>query len=61
MVAGSKEHIVEDANSPYANVIAVRSEDKDKSNIKKLVDALQSEDTKKFIEETYKGGVIPAF
>ena len=58
---GQDARVIEGADSPYANIIAVRSEDKDNENIKKLVDALQSEDTKKFIEEKYKGGVIPAF
>lgn len=50
----------EDADSPYANIIAVREEDKDNPAVKKLVEALRSDETKKFIEETYNGAVIPA-
>lgn len=46
-------------NNPYANIIAVRKEDKDSDAIKKLVAALQSDETRKFIEDTYDGAVIP--
>lgn len=46
-------------NNPYANIIAVRSEDKDNPAIKKLVEALQSEETRQYIEDTYNGAVIP--
>ena len=46
-------------NNPYANIIAVRSEDKDNPAIQALVEALQSEDTRQFIEENYNGAVIP--
>ncbi len=50
----------EGSDSPYANIIAVRAEDKDNPAIIALVKALQSEDTRKFIEEKYNGAVIPA-
>ena len=49
----------EGADSPYANIIAVRSEDKDNPAIQALVAALLDEDTQKFIEEKYDGAVIP--
>ena len=49
----------EGADSPYANIIAVRSEDKDNPAIKALVAALLDEDTQKFIQEKYDGAVIP--
>ena len=49
----------EGADSPYANIIAVRSEDKDNPAIQALVDALLDEDTQQFIEEKYDGAVIP--
>jgi len=52
---------LEDGESPYANVIAVRNEDKDNPVIQKLVEVLTGPEVKQFIEETYKGGVIPAF
>ena len=49
----------EGADSPYANIIAVRTEDKDNPAIKALVDALLADDTQKFIEDKYNGAVIP--
>ncbi|MDC7300518.1 MetQ/NlpA family ABC transporter substrate-binding protein [Agathobacter ruminis] len=49
----------EGADSPYANIIAVRSADKDKPAIQALVKALLDEDTQAFIEEKYDGAVIP--
>lgn len=52
---------LEDKNSPYANVIAVRKEDKDKPEIKALSEAMNSPEIKKFIEEKYKGSILPAF
>lgn len=50
---------LENLSSPYANIIAVRSEDKDDPAINKLVEILHSEKTKKFLEETWKGSVVP--
>ena len=48
-------------DSPYANLIAVRPGDENRPEIKKLVEALHSPDTKQFIEEKYKGSILPAF
>jgi len=53
--------IIEGDDSPYANIITVRPEDKDNEAIKKLVKALQTEEVKKFIEEQYGGSIVPAF
>lgn len=53
--------LIEDKNSPYINVLAVRKEDKDKPYIKALNEALNSPEIKKFIQEKYKGTAIPAF
>jgi len=52
----------EGEDSPYANIIAVRGDlaaDK-RAAVDKLVKALQSEETRKFIVEKYNGKVIPA-
>jgi D-methionine transport system substrate-binding protein len=49
---------LEDANSPYANIIAVRSKDKDNPAIAKLVKAYQSAEVKQFILEHFKGSVV---
>ncbi|KXB57314.1 MetQ/NlpA family ABC transporter substrate-binding protein, partial [Gemelliphila asaccharolytica] len=45
-------------NNPYANLIVVRKGDKDKLVIKKLIEALKSDDTKNFIDSKYKGSVV---
>lgn len=50
----------EEGDSPYANIITVSEKNKDNPAIQALVEALQSEDTRKFIEEHYHGAVIPA-
>jgi D-methionine transport system substrate-binding protein len=55
----------EEANSvaakTYINVLAIRKGDENREDIKALVDALKSEKVKKFIEEKYKGAVVPLF
>lgn len=51
----------EDSNSPYANIITVRKGDENREEIKKLVQALNSDDVKKFIQEKYGVAVVPAF
>ncbi|MDK6863959.1 MULTISPECIES: MetQ/NlpA family ABC transporter substrate-binding protein [Nosocomiicoccus] len=51
---------LEAADSDYVNVVIVRSADKDNENLKTLVEVLQSEEIKKFIDGNYDGAVIPA-
>lgn len=53
--------ILEDKDSPYANIVAVRAGEENQEKFKKLMEALHSEKVRKFIEENYNGGVIPAF
>jgi D-methionine transport system substrate-binding protein len=52
---------IEPKDSPYANVIAVRKGDENRPEIQKLKKALLTDDVKKFIEEKYKGSIVPAF
>ena len=52
---------IEGADSPYANLVAARDDNKNSPAIKKLVDALHTAEVKQFILETYKGAVVPAF
>ncbi|QGZ60477.1 MetQ/NlpA family ABC transporter substrate-binding protein [Paraburkholderia acidisoli] len=52
---------LEDIRSPYANVIAVRTQDKDKPWVKKLVAAYQSEDVRQYIKTQFKGSMVPSF
>lgn len=53
--------IIEDKNSPYANLIAIRKEDENREELQTLLKVLQSDKVKKYIEETYKGEILPAF
>ncbi|WHY91115.1 MetQ/NlpA family ABC transporter substrate-binding protein [Neobacillus cucumis] len=50
---------IEDKNSPYVNVIAVRKGDENKPAIKTLVEVLHSKEIQDFILEKYKGAVVP--
>ena len=53
--------VMEDASSPYVNIVAVRAGDENRPEIQALIKALKSEKVKKFIEEKYKGAVVAAF
>jgi hypothetical protein len=54
--------IREDAqDNMFANVIAVNSETYDKEVFDKLVATLQSDEMRDWINENYKGAVLPAF
>ncbi|WP_035057249.1 MetQ/NlpA family ABC transporter substrate-binding protein [Andreprevotia chitinilytica] len=53
--------LIEDKQSPYVNILVARPDNKDSAAIKKLVAALNSPETKKFIETKYNGAVVPAF
>jgi len=53
--------ILEDKDSPHANIVAVRAGEEKQEKFKKLMEVLRSEKVRKFIEENYNGGVIPAF
>lgn len=52
---------LESVDSPYANVIAVRSADKDKPVFAKLVKLYQSSEVKAFIKDKFGASVVPAF
>lgn len=47
--------------SPYANFIAARKDNANAPAVKKLVAALHTPQVRRFIEDKYKGAVIPAF
>lgn len=53
--------VIESKDSPYANVLAVRKGDENSAKIQALTKALTSPEVKKYIEDTYKGAIIPAF
>ncbi|WP_154052810.1 MetQ/NlpA family ABC transporter substrate-binding protein [Olsenella uli] len=50
-----------EAAKTYANIVAVRKGEDQTDKTKALVAALTSDTAKKFIEDTYKGSVIPVF
>jgi D-methionine transport system substrate-binding protein len=47
--------------TPYINIIAVRTEEKENETLQKLADLYQQDDVKEFIEKEYKGSTIPTF
>ena len=49
------------AKEQFQNVLAVRSGDENRPEIKALIAALTSDETKAFLEQTYPGVVIPVF
>lgn len=51
----------ESPKGPYANIIAVRRADKDKPWARQLVKAYHSAEVKAFIENRFKGALVPAF
>ena len=53
--------ILEDSNSPYANIIAARSKDKDNPQYKNFLKAYQSEEVKKFVNDQFKGSIVVAW
>lgn len=53
--------IIEDGDSPYANILVVRQEEQNREDLKELANALNSEQVKRFIQEKYEGSIIPAF
>ena len=52
---------IEDKDSPYVNIIAVREGDENRDDIKKLLTAIKSDKVKQFILDKYKGAIVPAF
>ena len=53
--------VIEGSDSPYVNILVARPDDKDSDAMKKLVAALHSPEVKAFINEKYKGAIVPAF
>lgn len=53
--------VLEDKESPYANILVVKEEKANDENLKKLLNALQSQTMKDFILNEYKGAILPAF
>lgn len=52
---------IEDKDSPYTNILVARPDNKDSEAIQKLAKALTSEEVRTFIEDNYKGALVPVF
>ncbi|NMJ41480.1 MetQ/NlpA family ABC transporter substrate-binding protein [Roseomonas sp. JC162] len=52
---------LESADSPYANLIAVREQDRNAPWVRRLVAAYQNQEVKDFVQATFQGAVVPAF
>ncbi len=50
-----------DAAQTYANILVVKEGNENDPAIQALVKALQSDEVRKFIEDTYDGAVVPIF
>lgn len=49
------------AATTYANIVAIRRGDENREDLKALAAALQSDEVRKFLEDTYQGAVVPMF
>lgn len=49
------------AANEFANIIAVKTGNENREDIKALIEALKSDTVKKFIEDKYQGNVVPLF
>jgi D-methionine transport system substrate-binding protein len=52
---------IESSDSPYANLVAARPDNVNSPAMRKLVEALRSPGTKRFIQEKYHGAVVATF
>ena len=53
--------VIEDADSPYVNVLVVKEGSEDNEAVQALVAALQSDTVREYIINTFGGAVVPAF
>ena len=52
---------IEGSDSPYANLIAARPDNVNSPALRKLVAALRTPESKKYIQEKYKGAIVATF
>lgn len=53
--------VIEDGHSLFTNIVTIRAGERDRTDLQALKEAVTSPSTKQFIEEKYRGAVIPAF
>jgi D-methionine transport system substrate-binding protein len=56
-----KDGIYIEQDSPYVNIIAVRAEDHERPEVRKLVGVYQSAEIRKFIADKFQGAVVPGW
>ena len=63
--AGTDALAIEDASGDaaqtYANILCVKAGNENNANVQALIEALQSEEVRSFIDETYEGAVVAIF
>ena len=52
---------IEDADSPYANILTIRKGDENRKELQILKEVLMSDSVKDFINEKYEGAILPVF
>ncbi|MGG7073162.1 MetQ/NlpA family ABC transporter substrate-binding protein [Campylobacter sp. 9BO] len=53
--------LIENTDSPYANIIVVKSGNENSAKIKALIKATTNDEIRNFIKNEYKGSVLPTF
>jgi D-methionine transport system substrate-binding protein len=53
--------VIEGSDSPYVNILVARPDNQNSAAMQKLAQALHSDALKAFINERYRGAVVPAF
>lgn len=51
--------MIEEKDSPYVNIVATKTKNKDNQNIKKIVETLHEPAVQKWIEKKWGGSVVP--
>ena len=53
--------VIEDADSPYVNILTIRKGDEDRKELQILKEVLTSDSVRDFIKEKYEGAIVPVF
>ena len=53
--------VLEDADSPYVNILTIRNGDENREELIAIKKALMSDSVRKFIEDKYEGAIVPVF
>lgn len=52
---------LEETDSPYSNILVVKTDRANDENLQKLAKVLTSDKVRQFIKDTYKGAILPSF